>query len=100
VKPLIFHSAVAAELTGATAYLDASHDGLGRDFRLDVQEALDRIVANPFLYAVEVRDFRRCPLRRFSYMITYTDRDDCVWIAAVAHNRRRPCYWRSRRYGE
>ena len=100
MKPTVFHSAVEPELDAAAAYLDTQQAGLGRDFRLAFEEALARIATNPFLYAIEVDEARGCPLRKFSYTVYYANFDDCIWIAAVAHQRRRPGYWRSRRFGE
>jgi toxin ParE1/3/4 len=43
--------------------------------------------------------FRRHPLVGFPYQIFYTELEDAIWIAAVAHGRRRPDYWRRRRIG-
>ncbi len=99
MTPVELHSGVAADLAEAADYLDSQQDGLGREFRLAFDEAVDRIVANPRLYAIEIRDLRFCPFRRFSYTIIYADRAACIWISAVAHNRRRS-FWRSRRFGE
>jgi toxin ParE1/3/4 len=39
---------------------------------------------------------RRLPLRRFPYSIVYYVRDSEVRILAVAHQRRRPGFWRGR----
>jgi toxin ParE1/3/4 len=40
---------------------------------------------------------RRLPLRRFPYSIVYYLRESEVRILAVAHQRRRPGFWRGRR---
>ena len=39
---------------------------------------------------------RRLPLRRFPYSIVYYLRDSEVRILAIAHQRRRPGFWRGR----
>jgi hypothetical protein len=39
---------------------------------------------------------RKCFVRRFSYTIFYLELAEQIWIAAVAHQRRRPGYWRNR----
>ena len=39
---------------------------------------------------------RRLPLRRFPYTIVYYLRDSEVRILAIAHQRRRPGFWRGR----
>jgi hypothetical protein len=40
---------------------------------------------------------RKVRLRRFPYLIYYVELDDSLWIAAVAHQKRRPGYWSHRR---
>ena len=39
---------------------------------------------------------RRLPLRRFPYSVVYVVRNAEIRILAVAHQRRRPGYWRGR----
>jgi toxin ParE1/3/4 len=39
---------------------------------------------------------RKCFVRRFPYTIFYLELAEQIWIAAVAHQRRRPGYWRNR----
>ena len=52
---------------------------------------------NPLLFAVEDDPgVRYCPLRRFPYTLVYIDLEDRIWVAAVAHQRRRPHYWSRR----
>lgn len=40
--------------------------------------------------------YRRLPMARFPYSIVYSIEPDAVWILAVAHQRRRPDYWKDR----
>jgi len=49
------------------------------------------------MYAVELAEFRACPLKRFPYTIFYIDLDEQIWVGAVAHQSRRPGYWARRR---
>jgi hypothetical protein len=39
---------------------------------------------------------RRVPVRRFPFFVIYRERDEDLQIIAVAHQSRRPGYWRSR----
>lgn len=56
-----------------------------------------RLLANfPMLGATWRGRIRRLPLRRFPYSIVYDLRDSEVRILAVAHQRRRPGFWRGR----
>ncbi len=41
-------------------------------------------------------DYRKCVIQRFPYVMYYMDLDAVIWIAAIAHAKRRPGYWMSR----
>ena len=92
MKPVIFHPAARDEIEEAAARYEEQRAGLGREFRTEFEAALGRIVYNPLLYAIEIGEFRACPLRRFPYSIFYIDLDDRIWVGAVAHQSRRPGY--------
>jgi len=42
------------------------------------------------------RRFRRVFIGRFPFSIIYIDRDGEIVIVAIAHQRKRPGYWRGR----
>lgn len=96
MKPIIIHPQAEEELEEATANYDCQRAGLGKEFRLEFEAALDRLKTQPLLYAIEVDDVRACPLRRFPFTIYYADLEDRIWLAAVAHQHRRPGYWEDR----
>jgi hypothetical protein len=89
----VFHPAAEEEATQAAAYYEAQRAGLGREFRLEFNAAVQRIRENPQAYGVEIGVFRACPVKRFSYTLFYTELGDKVWVSAVAHQSRRPGYW-------
>ena len=94
---VVFHPAALEELEHAADYYEREREGLGRRFRLDFEASLERIVQNPLLFAEELGDFRACMLKRFPYTIFYIVLDSELWIAAVAHQSRKPGYWARRR---
>jgi len=90
-----------AELREALEYYAVQRPGLDGEFRREFEETLERVRENPLSYAVEDDDgVRYCPLRRFPYTLVYVDLEDCVWVAAMAHQHRRPRYWALRRPSE
>ena len=97
MKTIIFHPAVEEDVEAAAAWYDGQKPGLGREFRFELQLALTRIAQNPQLYGVELGKYRACPLRPFSYTVYYIDREEDIWLAAVAHQKRRAGYWKHRR---
>ena len=86
----------AREDNEAAAFYEASVPGLGDAFLDDVERAIDDIRENPRIGAPIGRALRRTILRRFPFTIVYAERDDEIVIVAIAHDRRRPGYWRGR----
>jgi toxin ParE1/3/4 len=98
VKPFVIHAAAEAEFREAMERYEQQRAGLGGKFRAEFEVTLQRVRDNPLLYAADDDSaVRHCPLRRFPYTLVYLDLEDRIWIAAVAHQRRRPGYWARRR---
>jgi toxin ParE1/3/4 len=71
--------------------------GLGGDFRREFEAVVDRIQDSPQTFkTIDDRGTRKARLHRFPYTIYYVELDDSLWIAAVAHQKRRPGYWSDR----
>ena len=84
------------ELNEAAAFYEASVPGLGKAFLDDVERAIETVGQSPGIGASIGRGFRKSILRRFPFTIVYAQRDDEIVIVAIAHQRRRPGYWRGR----
>ena len=98
MTPVTLHEAAEAELAEAMRYYEQQRTGLGGEFRREFEAALARVRQNPKTCAVEDESgVRYCPLHRFPYTLVYVELDDRIWIAAVAHQHRRPRYWARRR---
>ena len=97
MNPLVFHPDATAELRAAVAYYEQQRPGLGRDLQREVERAINRIQQYPQRFPQHNEtDLRKCFVRRFPSTIFYLELSDQIWIAAVAHQRRRPGSWRSR----
>jgi len=97
VKPFAIHAEAEEEVRVAVAYYQGQREGLGREFRREFEEALDRIRRMPQAFAViDDQGTRKHRFARFPYTIYYVELDDSIWIAAVAHQKRRPGYWSDR----
>ncbi len=97
MKPVIIHSEAIEELDGAVVYYEDQKVGLGLDFLIEVEQALDKIQQNPNLGAVyKLTGLRRYVIQRFPFLVFYAELEDCIWVAAIAHGKRRPDYWRQR----
>lgn len=60
-----------ADLAHAVNWYNRIRPGLAADFVLCLDEAIDRILHNPYLYAKVFLDVRRTIVRRFPYGVLY-----------------------------
>lgn len=65
-------------------------------FESELDFAIQQISDSPSTYPIIEDDLRRFTLRRFPYSILYTIGSVSVRILAIAHQHRRPGYWRAR----
>jgi plasmid stabilization system protein ParE len=95
--PVIFHDLAEDELNEAAAFYARARPGLGDAFLAEVYRAVDAMVASPLAGTAVENDVRWWLVRRFPYSVLYRVRDDHIRILAIAHQKRRPFYWRGRR---
>ncbi len=84
------------EFVEAVLWYESKEAGLGRRFRQEIGHVLRRIIEDPLLWRERSGGYRRvnCPV--FPYYIPYFIRDKKIIVAAIAHGRRKPGYWKSR----
>ena len=98
MKLVIFHAEAEVDLREAIAYYETQRKGLGRELRLEIEATTQRLQRNPKLYPLhDRRGTRKAVVHRFPYTIFFAELEDSLWVAAVAHHKRRPSYWRKRR---
>jgi toxin ParE1/3/4 len=97
----VIHSEARAELDAAMEFYESRAAGLGLDLQADVKEAAAKIQQNPEAWPPHKRTgFRKYFVNRFPFTVFYMELPDCIWVAAIAHGRRRPDYWRRRQREE
>lgn len=84
------------EFREAVLYYENEAPGVGLRFVAEVRRGVTFITENPFA-AVDVGSgIRRKVLNHFPYSLLYAVESELVVIVAVAHQKRRPRYWRGR----
>ena len=91
-----FHPEAEAELVAAIDYYEACESGLGFEFALEANLALERAIKYPTAWAPLDTTFRRTLLRRFPFGLIYTIDDDRLLVVAVMNLHRKPGYWQDR----
>lgn len=99
MKPVVFHDLAADELDEAAAWYEERQHGLGAEFRIAMEDAIQRIQNNPLVgYRYGRTRFRFVLIHRFPYVVFYGEGADAIRLMAIAHGRRRPGYWKKRKF--
>jgi len=100
VKPATIHRDAEAEFDAGIAYYQRQRAGLGLHFRDEVGKMVEMIRRDPGRWPFyRGSGLRKSPLARSPYNVLYRELEDRSWIAAIAHQRRKPGYWARRTPG-
>ena len=96
-----FEPEADAEYRAAGRWYEEHRLGLGLEFFDAVDAALAQIVRLPKAGAPVKQlpsdlPVRRAPVKRFPYHVIYLELNAEIRVLAVAHDRRKPGYWRDR----
>jgi plasmid stabilization system protein ParE len=92
-----FHREAEEELTEAENWYYARSEVAAQAFALEIDHAIRSIADAPLRWPRGMRGERRFVLDRFPYTVLYRVKTDHVFITAIAHQSRRPGYWRHRK---
>ncbi len=92
----LFLSEADEEFREAARYYEREAPGLGIAFITEAHSAVASVLANPYAAAEAGSGIRRRVLHRFPYNVLYAIEKDTIVIVAVAHQKRRPSYWKAR----
>jgi len=95
------HPEARLEFREAIAYYENCLEGLGLGFSREVYLSINSIAKTPLLWSKFSFNSRRFLTKRFPYSIIYQILEDSVLensvlIVAVAHQSRKPGYWKGR----
>jgi plasmid stabilization system protein ParE len=91
---LEFHPEAELELIEAAAHYEVQVPGLGQRFEAEVRRATDILLDHPDIGSPADPHLRRFILNRFPFTLYYSATSDVLRIEVVAHQSRRPGYWR------
>lgn len=97
MKPFILLPDAETEFDGQATYYEGRQSGLGERFRAAVDDAIGHARTTPAAFSpYKGGPARRVMVRRFPFAVCYVDRDEAVYVVAVADLRRKPDYWLDR----
>lgn len=80
----------------AVDYYESCESGLGFEFALEANLALERAVKYPTAWVLLDDHLRRTLLRRFPYGLIYSANAERLLVVAVMNLHRKPGYWQKR----
>ena len=97
MKPLEFHSQASEELIDSAQFFEGASSGLGDRFLDALHELLERIKSYPS-YGASIlgRRTRVARVSGFPYDVVYRDEPSRIYVVAIAHQSRKPGYWKGR----
>ena len=90
------HPEAEAEFEAAIEFYNDREEGLGDDLYDEVFATIDRIIEYPSSWPSYSHRTRRCLCNRFRYSVIYRHTAAELTIYAVAHQSRKPGYWKDR----
>lgn len=96
MKTIVFLPEAEQEMLEAAVYYQSQSSGLGIDYLVEVEQAVQAIGGLPNTWPIIEGGLRRRLVRRFPFGILYQIESKEIVIVAVAHLRRKPGYWRER----
>ena len=92
---LLIRGRAKRDVRRASKWYERQREGLGREFVVEVDAALERVVDNPEQYEVVHREIRHCILRRFPYGVFYRIQANKISVFAVIHLKRDEVLWKA-----
>jgi len=96
VRSYRYLAPAAEELTKASQFYESKSAGLGTDFLDAVQQAVDVLRKQPLIGQELGAGLRKALTHTFPFTLIYSPEEKEILIVAVAHQRRKPGYWRGR----
>jgi plasmid stabilization system protein ParE len=91
-----FVAAARLEYLAEIVYYAEAEPGLGHRFAQAVEDAIARALLFPRAGSPSPAGTRRVLLKGFPFSVYYRPEAEGIVVFAVAHQARRPGYWRSR----
>jgi plasmid stabilization system protein ParE len=87
---VVFVPLAEVEFEDARLWYEKQQPGLGMEFAIEVEAAIERIRQSPEMYARVSKDYRRVILKRFPYAIYYEFTGEIATVYTVFHCAQNP----------
>ncbi len=90
------HPQASRELEEAALFYNRRVSGLGERFLRKTEKAIEHVLLFPEAAPIVGETVRQKAVHRFPYSLFYTFENDAVYFVAVAHQKKKPMYWKGR----
>lgn len=94
--PIVFHPDAVDEAQAARIWYAERNQSAADSFLAELDYGIESISEAPERWPLFVHGTRRYLFRQFPFQIASRVANDRVVVIAVAHDRRRPGYWKAR----
>lgn len=91
IKPVVYW-----DIQESISWYEQQVPGLGRRFLIQLEEAKNRISANPASFSFLKDPVRKCKINKFPYLILFTIQDKAVHILGITSTRRSDAFLEKR----
>jgi plasmid stabilization system protein ParE len=95
-NPFRFHPEAREDFRDAIRWYRSRSPIVATEFRGMASDVIREIAQTPQRWPKYLYGTRRFVLHRFPFSIIYLDDSDILSIVAVAHNKRKPGFWKQR----
>lgn len=96
MKLLRIQVAASDDAAVAAEWYEGQRPGLGAEFILQLDAAIERATERPDAHELQYRSLRRVLVQRFPYAVYFLLEGHVIEVVAVLHQHRDPAAWQSR----
>ena len=89
-RGLVLRPVAEREFDDAVAWYESEREGLGREFRVAIEEYFQRIADNPERFPEIRGEVRRAVVRRFPFVVHFLSEKKRIVILSIFHTSRDP----------
>jgi len=90
VYSIIFESIAFEDIAKAKKYYRAISDSLAEKFQIAIDQCLEDLESNPYIYQKRIKESRFIKVGIFPYVVVYVIENDIVIVDAVFASKQNP----------
>ena len=94
--PVEIHPSALEEAHAAYHWYKERNETVAKSFLAELDHAIELVSEEPMRWSAYLDRTRRFLIKKFPFSIIYCHQNQTVQILAIAHERRKPGYWKNR----